>query len=59
MKRAASEHELGEAREGLRLAAAGMGGPAEPVKDGSIQGQPPQGGAVVLSGAEPGGQAMM
>ena len=56
MKRAGSEHELGEVREGLRLAAAGIGCPTEPVKGGSIQGQPPRGGAVVLSGAEPGRQ---
>ena len=41
VKRAGSGHELGGVGEGLRLAAAGMGGPAEPVKGGSIQGQPP------------------
>ena len=29
VKRAGSEHELGEVGEGLRLPAAGMGGPAE------------------------------
>ena len=53
MKRAGSEHELGEVREGLRLAAAGIGCPTEPVKGGSIQGQP-RGSAAVPSGAEPG-----
>ena len=56
IKRAGSGHELGEVGKGLRLAAAGMSCPAEPVKGGSIQGQPPRGGAVALSGSEPGRQ---
>ena len=34
VKQAGSGHGLGEGEEGLRVAAAGVGGPAEPVKGG-------------------------
>ena len=55
VKRAGSVHEFGEVEEGLRLAAAGVGGPAELSKV-AAQCQPPQGSTVLLSGAEPGRQ---